>query len=160
MIRLAITAAAIVVLMGTIYTAHREGYNAGADAVRAEWQAAQAEADAQARKTEQDLTDAREKHATKVASMQAALDRARADADAQRVRSAAQAAADRARQACTGQATASVGSAAGDPIGVLADVLARADERAGLLADLADRRYIAGRACEVEYETLRKSVLQ
>ena len=50
-------------------------------------------------------------------------------------------------------ATANTGSSSGSPTadnsaGMLADVLSRADARAGLLASLADERGIAGAACE------------
>ncbi|WP_081636260.1 DUF2514 family protein [Pandoraea sp. SD6-2] len=51
--------------------------------------------------------------------------------------------------------TAADGSApAADPIGVLADVLGRADERAGKLAEFADAAHIAGLACERSYDAL------
>ncbi|WP_205191608.1 DUF2514 family protein [Burkholderia sp. LMG 13014] len=43
---------------------------------------------------------------------------------------------------------------AGDPIGMLADVLGRADQRAGELAEYADRARIAGQQCERDYDTL------
>jgi hypothetical protein len=46
--------------------------------------------------------------------------------------------------------------AAGDPAGVLADVLGRADERAGLLAEYADRARIAGQQCEAAYDALTR----
>lgn len=46
------------------------------------------------------------------------------------------------------------GEAAGDPLGVLADVLSRADIRAGVLASIADERGIAGAACERAYDAL------
>lgn len=49
------------------------------------------------------------------------------------------------------------GAAAGDPIGVLADVLSRADERAGVLAQYADAAHAAGAACEREYDALTGS---
>ncbi len=39
-----------------------------------------------------------------------------------------------------------------DPIGVLADVLSRADRRAGILADYADAAAAAGRQCERDYD--------
>lgn len=53
------------------------------------------------------------------------------------------------------QATTSGGSApAGDPIGVLADVLGRCDRRAGILAEYADAASTAGRACERAYDAL------
>lgn len=41
-----------------------------------------------------------------------------------------------------------------DPIGVLADLLARADARAGILAEYADSARIAGQSCERAYEAL------
>ncbi|WP_186259172.1 DUF2514 family protein [Burkholderia gladioli] len=41
-----------------------------------------------------------------------------------------------------------------DPIGVLADVLGRADDRAGELAKIADERGIAGQQCERSYDAL------
>lgn len=44
--------------------------------------------------------------------------------------------------------------AAGDPIGVLADVLDSADKRAGVLASYADQARIAGLACERSYDAL------
>ncbi|UWX75382.1 DUF2514 domain-containing protein [Burkholderia gladioli] len=51
--------------------------------------------------------------------------------------------------------TPSAGSPpAGDPIGVLADVLESADERAGRLAEIADERGIAGQQCERDYDAL------
>ncbi|WP_422649030.1 DUF2514 domain-containing protein [Cupriavidus sp. H18C1] len=45
-------------------------------------------------------------------------------------------------------------SAAGDPIGVLADVLGRCDRRAGILAEFADSAHVAGSACERAYGAL------
>jgi hypothetical protein len=51
-------------------------------------------------------------------------------------------------------AAAGSGSAAGDPLGMLADVLSRADQRAGVLAEYADAARIAGQACERDYEAL------
>lgn len=46
------------------------------------------------------------------------------------------------------------GSAAGDPILLLADVLGRADKRAGDLAQYADAARIAGQKCERDYDAL------
>ena len=48
---------------------------------------------------------------------------------------------------------------AGDAIGVLADVLGRADQRAGELADFADRAHAAGLACERDYDTARAALM-
>ncbi|AOJ86745.1 hypothetical protein WS87_08690 [Burkholderia sp. MSMB0856] len=44
--------------------------------------------------------------------------------------------------------------AAGDALDLLADVLGRADQRAGELAKIADERGIAGRQCEADYDAL------
>jgi hypothetical protein len=77
--------------------------------------------------------------------------RAAAAGAAERLRQRAQAAVVSAR------AAAAAGSApAGDPIGVLADVLGRADERAGILAEYADRARVAGLACQRSYEALTR----
>ncbi|MCW5648339.1 MAG: DUF2514 family protein [Ramlibacter sp.] len=45
-------------------------------------------------------------------------------------------------------------TAAGDAIGVLSDVLSRADRRAGLLASYADAAHAAGLKCERDYDAL------
>ncbi|WP_321789219.1 DUF2514 family protein [Burkholderia pyrrocinia] len=51
--------------------------------------------------------------------------------------------------------TAATGSsAAGDALDLLADVLGRADQRAGDLAEYADRARIAGQQCERDYDAL------
>ena len=47
------------------------------------------------------------------------------------------------------------GAPAEDPLFLLSDLLSRADERAGELAEFADRAHIAGRACEAAYDSLR-----
>lgn len=51
-------------------------------------------------------------------------------------------------------APAGAGPATDDPIGMLADVLGRADQRAGILAEYADVARIAGQACERSYDAL------
>lgn len=114
------------------------------------------------RKAEQELTHAQEAHGEEVAALRLDLDRARA-ADrlaSSRVRDAAAAAAARARAQCAGATATELGASTDDPIGVLADVLGRAEERAGVLAEVADQRYIAGRACEREYDALRQALMQ
>lgn len=79
------------------------------------------------------------------------IDRSDADAAGRdlRVRLAAAVAAARA-------ASAGGGEAAGDPIGVLADVFQRADDRAAVLASYADSARAAGLACERSYEALKR----
>lgn len=49
---------------------------------------------------------------------------------------------------------ATAGASTADPIGMLADVLGRADRRAGILAEYADSARIAGQACERAYDAL------
>ncbi|KWB50525.1 DUF2514 family protein [Burkholderia ubonensis] len=51
-------------------------------------------------------------------------------------------------------ATSAGGSSAGDALDLLADVLGRADARAGELATIADERGIAGQQCERSYDAL------
>lgn len=80
----------------------------------------------------------------------------RRDADTVRsddsVRRAATAAAGR---ACTNTRPAAPSAPAGDPIGVLADVLGRADARAGRLAEIAGERGAAGALCEAAYDAMK-----
>lgn len=118
--------------------------------------------EAKRRKAETELNHAQEAHGEEVAALRVDADRARhrAAVESGRVRDAAATAAARARAQCADQAAADLGTPAGDPIGVLADVLGRADARAGELADLADRRYIAGLACEREYDAARKALTE
>lgn len=157
----------ICALLAAVCTAY--GYKAGQDRVRAEWAkeraaaAADLAAEQQARRAaEQELRDAQETHAKEAQALHLDLGRARhrAAVESGRVQDAARAAAERARAQCAAAPAADLRQAAGDPIGVLADVLGRADARAGELADLADRRYIAGRACERLYDEARAKVSQ
>jgi hypothetical protein len=116
--------------------------------------------EAKRRKAEQELRNATEAHGEEIASLNADLDRARSRSavESRRMLDTATATAKRASEQCASAASTEVGSPAGDPIGVLADVLGRVDARADLLADLADRRYIAGRACEREYDALQEKL--
>jgi hypothetical protein len=58
------------------------------------------------------------------------------------------------RDALADPAAGSNCPAAGDAIGVLADVLGRADKRAGVLASYADTAHISGLKCEADYDAL------
>jgi hypothetical protein len=90
---------------------------------------------------------------TQTAALDASLPAARAASDG--VRNAATGAASRARaSACP--AAASTRQPGDDPLGLLVDVLGRADQRAGELAEYADRLRIAGIACERSYDSLTK----
>lgn len=112
----------------------------------------------QYRAKEQEIARAQEANAIEVAALYADLDRVRAGVAVQsvRLRSAVRDAAERARAGCSTASAPKLRSPADDAIGVLADVLGRADERASILADLADRRGIAGRACERAYDDARQ----
>ena len=112
----------------------------------------------QYRAIEQEIARAEEVNAAEVAALHLNLDRARASAAVQsvRMRDAINAAAKRARAGCPTATTTDLRPPASDAIGVLADVLGRADARASILADLADRRGIAGRACERAYDDARQ----
>lgn len=88
---------------------------------------------------------------------------ARASADAARARDAAGRLRQRvdelvaaARRAGCNPTAGGQRQAAEDPIGVLAELQRRADERAGILADYADRARIAGQQCERAYDSLNK----
>lgn len=100
-------------------------------------------------KEQKDAKDEAERKLT-VARADAAI----ADAAAGRLRDRVAALIRQAREAAASPAIASGGTATDDPIGVLADVLGRADARAGLLAAEADKRGIAGQLCEQAYDAL------
>ena len=85
------------------------------------------------------------------------LDAAHADAATARTAAASlrqQLADYRTRNACN-PAIAGGSTPAEDPLFLLSDLLSRADERAGELAEFADRAHLAGRACEAAYDSLR-----
>ena len=85
----------------------------------------------------------------------AEADAAAADAAADSLREQAKRLAARASQ-CTSHPTATQsGKATAQPSVVLADVLGRADERAGQLAAAYDRARAAGLTCEAAYDALR-----
>lgn len=77
-----------------------------------------------------------------------------ADAAGKRLRESTEGLVERARQACRGTDAGQGSTPADDPIGVLADVLGRIDQRAGSLAKYADAARIAGEACERSYDSL------
>lgn len=75
---------------------------------------------------------------------------ARADTD--RMRGLYRQAAERGRQAVSCVAGAGEGKQGSDPIGVLAELLERADARAEEVAGYADRLRVAGESCERIYD--------
>ncbi|VWD33928.1 gp23 [Burkholderia lata] len=105
-----------------------------------------------ARAEEQRRTAAQQENADHAAKErdQARVDAAAADAAADGLRKQLAMLVERASHSA-----ATSGSApAGDPIGVLANVLGSIDDRAGELAKIADERGIAGRQCEADYDAL------
>ncbi|MBR8344248.1 DUF2514 family protein [Burkholderia ambifaria] len=121
-------------------------------AMRADAARAQAQAVAEARAEEQRRTAAQSEIA-KDANQQ----RTAALADAFAARAAAGSLQQRVDQlvAAARHPAAATGSPpAGDALDLLADVLGRADQRAGELAEYADRARIAGQQCERDYDAL------
>ena len=112
------------------------------------------------RAIEQELRNAQDQNAQQAEALLAAVDYAvTVDRVAsERLRNAAQDLAAVARSRCAASTTPSSGPAGGDPIGVLADVLGRADQRAGELAAIADSARIRGLTCEAEYERAREAL--
>ena len=112
------------------------------------------------RNTEQELTNAREKHDAEAAALRKLADRTRADARAagQRLQDAAADAAERARAQCASAAAAELRDTAQDPARMLSIVLGEIDDFAGAVAANADDARAAGSACEREYNTAREAV--
>jgi hypothetical protein len=138
-------------------------YRAGKASVRAEWNAATvvqqqaviAESQTNAKETQRRLD--RQKENQDVQDLQLAAARAdagREHASADRLREQNAGATRAWRDALGDSAAGGQCAAAGDAIEVLADVLGRADRRAGELASYADAARIAGLKCEADYDTL------
>ncbi|MCO8609746.1 DUF2514 domain-containing protein [Burkholderia multivorans] len=145
---LAVIVAAIVGLAGGYFKGHADGARATAAAA----QKAQLDAVSAARAEEQRRTAAQQEIAN-----DANQQRTAALADAFAARAAAGSLQQRVDQlvAAARHPAASAGSpAAGDALDLLADVLGRVDERAGELAEYADRSRIAGQQCERDYDAL------
>jgi hypothetical protein len=146
-----------------VSSARAEGDKAGAARVNAMWDAQIAQAQATAASAalaNANETARRERALRKEAEdAQAVADRARRDAD--RAAAAAVSLRDAARKAgaaCGGASPADPrATASGPPAGgrLLAEVLGELDDFAGAVAAEADRRGIAGSACERAYDSLR-----
>lgn len=133
---------------GCYFKGHADGVRTTAAAA----QKAQIAAVAAARTEEQRRTAAQSEIA-KDANQQ----RTAALADAFAARAAAGSLQQRVDQlvAAARHPAATAGSpAAGDPLDLLADVLSRADQRAGELAEALDASRIAGQQCERDYDAL------
>lgn len=119
---------------------------------------------AQAQAVTDAVTQARTEEQRRINTLEVIADDTRskladAHADAATARTAAaglrQQLADYRQRARCSPAVTGGGTSTEDPLYLLSDLLSRADERAGELADFADRASIAGRACEAAYDSLR-----
>jgi len=145
---------AVLALLGAFAWFVHSEREVGAQKVRAEVAAATAEqkaaddAETQRRVTEQQgiVRDAQ----LQAGAASAAAARAASERDAFRVRLNAFVESNRG----PGHPTAAAGGEAGDPIGVLAQVLGATDDFAGRVAAEADANRIAGLACERAYDSL------
>ena len=147
---------------------HHSGYQSGSDAKELQWTAKwnkQAEQLATAKANAE--LKAREEEQRRQASIDKVRDDAekqiaRAESDALAARDAADGVLEQAKRLaaragkCPSNPTATQsGATAAEPSVVLADVLGRADARAGELAAAYDRSRSAGLACERAYDALR-----
>lgn len=148
---------------------HFTTFRAGKAAVRAEWDAAKAaqqQVDLQAgidnaKETQRRLARQKESQDANTQDLAAALAAAGRNADAaDGLRAQLADAAQRWRTATGDPAIGEECKAAGDAISVLADVLGRADRRAGELAAIADTARAAGLQCERDYDALTTGTTQ
>jgi hypothetical protein len=158
---------ALALLAGALFGAYRHGVSVTDDKWQSRWSArnaqdaeARAENEAAARDREQAYQRSIEK-ATQ--DGQRTIDQAITDASAARasaagLREAADHFADRlsASEVSGNSCTAAASKAAASAAMVLADVLKRADQRAGDLAAIADQARARGLACEQAYDGLSR----
>jgi hypothetical protein len=155
-VKLAILAALTSALVG-LYAWHvHVERETGRAEIRAEWTAAAlAESQANSRETFRRLERQQENQLEQDKQLALARDGARRNAaDADRLRTQSADAARRWRDATRDSADSSVCQAAGAAIVVQADVLSRADRRAGELAAFADTSRAAGLKCQADYQAL------
>ena len=162
------SALVITALVGGGVALYRSGHAAGEEGERQTWQAkwdeeaarlatARIKAEQEAREEEQrrqaEIDEVREHAQEQIAQAQADADAAGLESG--RLREQARRLAARASQCASNPGTAQRGQAAEQPAMVLADLLSRADERAGELAAAYDRARASGLACERAYDSLR-----
>lgn len=160
----------IATLAGGGMALYRSGHAAGEEGERKTWQAkwdeeaarlatAMTKAEQEARKEEQrrqaEIDEVREHAQEQIAQAQADADAAGLESG--RLREQARRLAARASQCANNPGAAQGGPAAGHPAMVLADLLSRADERAGDLAAAYDRARASGQACERAFLSLTQA---
>lgn len=162
-VKLALAAAAAAAVLGFIGWQVHHQRDIGRSEVRLEWDAATArqlagdlkQAQANAWETHRRLERQKENDERLQKELAASrADAARNAADADRLREQNASAARQWRDALGNSPTVEQCATAGDAIGVLADVLGRADKRAGVLAAYADTARAAGLKCERDYDAL------
>lgn len=154
---LKIAAAVLLVIAGIWWWGHNAAQQQiGYDRAMAEVAAAQqalAEAHRVREINDQKLADQEARNAQqKINDLERQRDAARADAG--RVQRLYREAAERGRATLACAAGAGQGEPGADPIGVFAELLIRADQRAEAVAGYADRLRIAGESCERQYDRL------
>jgi hypothetical protein len=161
--RLAALAVAVLLILGIGWKAHHMGVVAGRAEVQQRWdaerqrQTAQALAESQSNARETLRRLERQQEAQRVHDQEifaARNDAATARVSADSLRQWAEGIAAAARRAASNPATSDNREAAADSARVLADVLRKSDERAGVLAEYADAARIAGQQCVRAYEAL------
>ncbi|MFQ1974449.1 DUF2514 domain-containing protein [Aeromonas veronii] len=163
----------IAALAGGGVVIYRSGHSAGEEGERKTWQAkwneetarlatARTKAELKAREEElrrqAEIDEVRDHAQEQIAQAQA--DAAAAGVESGRLREQARRLAARASQCASNPSAAQGGSATGQPAMVLADLLSRADERAGELAAANDRARASGLACERAYDSLRTETMK
>lgn len=165
--RIAALAATVLLLAGAAWKLHHSGLVAGRAEVRQQWDAAVSQARAEAlvqaqanaEETARRLRDQQRNQEIQNAALAQAQDDARRNArDAERVRQQSAAAADIWSRTLRNSPTAADLQAAGEAIRVSADLLGRADRRAGILAAYADAARETGLKCERDYDSLAGEV--
>jgi len=159
--------AAVLLALGALYGAYHHGVSTTNATWKAEWNDRDTR-DAQAKEQNEAAERAKEQSRQQainkvVQNGQALIDTAAAavtaaNRESDRLRSAADGLASRiaASQGGSHSCTAAASAAATRAVLVLADVLKRADQRAGDLAGFADQSHSRGVTCEQAYDSLGK----
>lgn len=154
-------------LVGGGIALYQSGHSDGVEGERKTWQAmwdeeavrlatartkAEQEARAEEKRRQAEIDEVRDHAQEEIAQAQA--DATAAGIESGRLHEQARRLAARASQCASNTGTAQGGQAAGQPAMVLADLLSRADERAGELAAAYDRARVSGLACERAYDAI------
>ncbi|MDM5138462.1 DUF2514 domain-containing protein [Aeromonas bestiarum] len=163
----------IAALAGGGVALYQSGHSDGEEGEHKTWQAkwneesarlaiARTKAEQKAREEENrrqaEIDEVRDHAQEEIAQAQA--DAVAAGVESGRLREQARRLAARASQCASNPSTAQGGQAAEQPAMVLADLLSRADERAGELAAAYDRARASGLACERAYNSLRTATMK